>query len=73
MIAAEALQRNADARLDLTAPQGLLDDGAPGAIAHGVIAWARLFAPATDIYGGTSEIYRNNLAHRMLGLPKNPK
>ena len=70
VLAAATLQRQADTLLDLTSPAGLLDRGAPGAIAHGVLAWARLFAPATDVYGGTSEIYRNNLARGQLGLPR---
>jgi alkylation response protein AidB-like acyl-CoA dehydrogenase len=68
--ASAALARHAEALLDLTAPAGLLDGGAPGTVEHGVIAWARLFAPATDIYGGTSEMYRNNLARGVLGLPR---
>lgn len=68
--AAETLIRHADALADLTAPAGILDDGADGAIAHGLIGWARLFAPGTAIYGGTTEIYRNNLARGVLGLPR---
>jgi alkylation response protein AidB-like acyl-CoA dehydrogenase len=68
--AAETLMRHADAIADLTAPAGILDRGAPGAIEHGLLGWARLFAPGPAIYGGTTEIYRNNLARGTLGLPR---
>jgi alkylation response protein AidB-like acyl-CoA dehydrogenase len=70
VMAAETLIRHADALADLTAPAGILAEGAEGAIAHGLIGWARLFAPGTAIYGGTTEIYRNNLARGALGLPR---
>ncbi|WP_370326595.1 acyl-CoA dehydrogenase family protein [Euzebya sp.] len=69
-LSAEALLRHADALADLTAPFGVLDHGAVGAAAAGVVSEARLHAPATKIYGGTSEIYRNNIAAGELGLPR---
>ncbi|GAA1844301.1 acyl-CoA dehydrogenase family protein [Pseudonocardia ailaonensis] len=70
VVAAGALQHHADRLLDLTAPWGLLSAGTPGSAVDGLLAWARDFAPAADVYGGTSEIYRNNLARRSLGLPR---
>jgi alkylation response protein AidB-like acyl-CoA dehydrogenase len=70
LTAAEALSKHADAIVDMAAPEGLLDRDAIGAVADGVLAWARLFASATTIYGGTSEIHRNNLARGELGLPR---
>jgi alkylation response protein AidB-like acyl-CoA dehydrogenase len=42
---------------------------APGAVADGAIERAARHAPLTTIYGGTSEIQRNNIAERHLGLP----
>lgn len=67
---AETLALHADVIADLTAPVGVLHADAPGSIASGLIGWARLFAPGTAIYGGTTEIYRNNLARAELGLPR---
>lgn len=69
-LSAEALLRHAETLADLVAPLGLLEAGVVGAAAAGVIAEARLHAPATKIYGGTSEIYRNNIAVGELGLPR---
>jgi hypothetical protein len=53
----------------MAAPEGLLDFGVDGSIAAGIIASERQHAPGTAVYGGTTEIYRNNLARR-LGLPR---
>ncbi|HEY6798936.1 MAG TPA: acyl-CoA dehydrogenase family protein [Kineosporiaceae bacterium] len=66
----ETLALHADAIADLTAPVGVLHSEAPGSVASGLIGWARLFAPGTAIYGGTTEIYRNNIARADLGLPR---
>ncbi|HVW42478.1 MAG TPA: acyl-CoA dehydrogenase family protein [Amycolatopsis sp.] len=68
--AAETLARDADVLADLMAPAGVLADGADGAVGQGSAAWARLFAPATQIYGGTTNIWRNNVARSSLGLPR---
>lgn len=68
-LSAAALIRNADRLGDMAAPESVLDRGYGGSIAAGVIAQARMHAPGADIYGGTSEIYRNNIA-RGLGLPR---
>ncbi|GAA4558558.1 acyl-CoA dehydrogenase family protein [Pseudonocardia xishanensis] len=70
VVAAEALQRHADTLLGLAGPAGLLGPGEPGGAVDGILAWARTFAPATDVYGGTSEVYRNNIARQGLGLPR---
>jgi len=66
---AAALIRNADRFIDLAAPESILSREAEGSDAAAVLAWARMYAPGTDVYGGTTEIYRNNIA-RGLGLPR---
>ena len=68
-MAAEALAANADRLADMAAPEGILEFGVDGSIAAGIIASERQHAPGSAIYGGTTEIYRNNLARR-LGLPR---
>jgi len=42
-----------------------------GAAAEGFIDYDARHSPVTTIYGGTSEIQRNNIAERHLGLPRN--
>ena len=42
----------------------------PGAAADGWIDYDARHSPVTTIYGGTSEINRNNIAERHLGLPR---
>jgi len=49
---------------------GLLGFHTDGAAAGGWIDYDARHAPVTTIYGGTSEINRNNVAERHLGLPK---
>ena len=51
--------------------EGLLSFGAEDAAASGWIDYDARHAPVTTIYGGTSEINRNNIAERHLGLPRN--
>jgi 3-oxocholest-4-en-26-oyl-CoA dehydrogenase alpha subunit len=50
--------------------EGLIQLFEPDAAAHGWIEYDARHAPVTTIYGGTSEINRNNIAERHLGLPK---
>ena len=49
---------------------GLLGFGTDGAAAGGWIDYDARHSPVTTIYGGTTEINRNNVAERHLGLPR---
>jgi alkylation response protein AidB-like acyl-CoA dehydrogenase len=55
---------------DLAGAQGLLKQSGP--LGSDPMWWANgfLFAPALTIGGGTSEVLRNVIAERMLGLPR---
>jgi len=64
---------------DLAGADGMLDGTAPGFRAPGGGPWTELlwaygylFAPALTIGGGTSEVQRNIIAERTLGLPHDP-
>jgi alkylation response protein AidB-like acyl-CoA dehydrogenase len=65
----ELEQEIADTVLALVGPHGLLMPGAAGAPLDGRAARAVLFAPMYTIGGGTSNILRNIIAIRGLGLP----
>jgi alkylation response protein AidB-like acyl-CoA dehydrogenase len=66
----EAYQKACRWFLRAAAPDSLLQFGERGAAAGGWIEYESRHAPVTTIYGGTSEINRNNIAERHLGLPK---
>ncbi len=69
LFSTEAFTRAADRFLDLAGPAGLVRDDD----VHEVSAFFEYcyrFAPVTTIYGGTSEIQRNLIAQRGLGLPR---
>jgi alkylation response protein AidB-like acyl-CoA dehydrogenase len=68
--ATEAYQKAARWFAQASAPAGLLQFHEPGAAADGWIDYDVRHSPVTTIYGGTSEINRNNVAERHLGLPK---
>jgi alkylation response protein AidB-like acyl-CoA dehydrogenase len=69
LFATEAFTRASEQLLDFLGPQGLLE--APGeSPAKGFIEHCWRYAPVTTIAGGTSEIQKNNIAERMLGLPR---
>jgi alkylation response protein AidB-like acyl-CoA dehydrogenase len=70
VFATEAYQRSASALQAIAAPDSLLGFDEAGAAASGWIDYdARHSVPQT-IQGGTSEINRNNIAERRLGLPR---
>jgi alkylation response protein AidB-like acyl-CoA dehydrogenase len=58
---------------DLTGAAGMVDGGGPlgGPDEHGW-GYGFLFAPALTIGGGTTQVQRNILAERVLGLPHDP-
>ena len=51
-------------------PEGWARLGETGAAGNGWIDYDARHAPVTTIYGGTTEINRNNVAERHLGLPR---
>jgi alkylation response protein AidB-like acyl-CoA dehydrogenase len=67
LLSAEHMQRGADLALELLGPKLAVLDG-PGFIAAQVL----IFSRAMTIAGGTSEITRNQIGERILGLPRDP-
>lgn len=70
IFATEAYQRAVGWFHEMAAAEGLLRLHQPGAAADGWIEYDARHSPVTTIYGGTSEINRNNVAERHLGLPR---
>jgi alkylation response protein AidB-like acyl-CoA dehydrogenase len=70
IVSSENLIRTARDLIDLVGPVGLLPYGADGALGGGWIEYSHRFAQGTAIYGGTTDIHRNIIAERMLGLPR---
>ena len=70
VFATEAYQKAVGWFHEMAAAEGLLQFHQPGAAADGWIEYDARHAPVTTIYGGTSEINRNNIAERHLGLPR---
>ncbi len=70
VFATEAYQRAAAWCQQMAGPAGLLHFHETGAAAGGYVDYDARHAPVTTIYGGTSEINRNNIAERHLGFPK---
>ncbi len=69
VLGSETDQRLQDLALDLFGPYGGLRDGAE-ALGGGAIPRQFLYARSETIMGGTSEIQRNVIAQRILGLPR---
>lgn len=69
VLGSETDQRLQDLALDLFGTYGALRDG-PEALAAGAIPRQFLYARSETIMGGTSEIQRNVIAQRILGLPR---
>jgi alkylation response protein AidB-like acyl-CoA dehydrogenase len=71
LFATESAQRHYDDILDILGADGLLSPEAEGAAAGGRFEAGFRSAVVETIYGGTSEIIRELVAERRLGLPKN--
>jgi alkylation response protein AidB-like acyl-CoA dehydrogenase len=63
-------QRVKETALELLGLPGLLTRDDPGAVDDGQWCHAWLWSRAATIYAGTSEIQRNIIARRVLGLPR---
>jgi alkylation response protein AidB-like acyl-CoA dehydrogenase len=63
-------QRMTEFAMELQGPGSQLIEESPHAIDGGKWQYEYMRARANSIEGGTSEIQRNTLAERMLGLPK---
>jgi alkylation response protein AidB-like acyl-CoA dehydrogenase len=67
LLSAEHAQRTADTALALLGPDVALSGGLAGAVGSALV-----FTRCLSIAGGTSEITRNQIAERILGLPRDP-
>jgi 3-oxochol-4-en-24-oyl-CoA dehydrogenase len=67
MIQAEHAQRVADLAFTLAGEEGCYADGSEGPAVE-----SYLFTRCLTIAGGTSEIVRNQIAERILGMPRDP-
>ena len=70
LFSSEAIERMSQDFTELLGPDGLRSYFDPSAPEGGRIEHAMRFSLGTTIYGGTSEVQRNIIAQRGLGLPK---
>jgi alkylation response protein AidB-like acyl-CoA dehydrogenase len=70
LFASETYQKATRWLQEAAGAAGLLRMGEAGAAADGHVDYDARHAPVMTIYGGTSEINRNNIAERHLGLPR---
>ncbi|HEY4928227.1 MAG TPA: acyl-CoA dehydrogenase family protein [Acidimicrobiales bacterium] len=70
LFSSEALKERAQDMVDIVGPDALRSYFDPTAPCHGVIEHMLRHAVGTTIYAGTSEIHRNMIAQRGLGLPR---
>jgi alkylation response protein AidB-like acyl-CoA dehydrogenase len=66
----EMSQRLHDTLMDVLGPDGLCWQPGPRAVAGGRLVRSFLYYRSASIFAGTSEIQRNILAERVLGLPR---
>lgn len=70
LTATELTQRMAKFAVELAGPQALVEGESPFALDRGRWLASILYSPSLTIAGGTSEVNRNIIAERILGLPK---
>jgi alkylation response protein AidB-like acyl-CoA dehydrogenase len=63
-------QKVKDTAIEILGPSGLVPHGDPLAVEDGYWAHELLWSRAATIYAGTSEVQRNIIANRVLGLPR---
>ena len=63
-------QRVKGTAIEILGEQGLVASGDPLALDGGYWAYELLWSRAGTIYAGTSEVQRNIIANRVLGLPR---
>jgi alkylation response protein AidB-like acyl-CoA dehydrogenase len=68
---AESMTADADELVDMLGVDGVLPHGDPEAPVDGWVEHLYRHAAVTTIYGGTSEVQRDIIASRGLGLPRN--
>jgi alkylation response protein AidB-like acyl-CoA dehydrogenase len=72
LLTSEVDQAMANFGLDLAGPAGTLEPGSPGAAKGGNVALSYLLMRAATLGAGTSEIQRNLIGEKLLGLPRDP-
>lgn len=72
LLTSEVDQAMADFGLDLAGGAGTLERGSVGATKNGNVARSYLLMRAATFGAGTSEIQRNVIAEKLLGLPRDP-
>ena len=70
LFASEEYQKASRWFQEMAGAEGLLQFHQPGAVADGWIEYDARHSPVTTIYGGTTEINKNNIAERHLRLPR---
>jgi alkylation response protein AidB-like acyl-CoA dehydrogenase len=63
-------QRQKEAAMEMLGPYAQLISGSKWAVDHGRWPRAFLWSRAGTIYAGSSEIQRNIIAERVLGMPR---
>ncbi len=70
LLTSEVDQAMANFGLELAGPAGTLERGSVGAVKNGNVAQSYLLMRAATFGAGTSEIQRNVIGEKLLGLPR---
>ncbi len=71
LFASESVQRSTEELLELLGPEALLPETEADSPAEGAVEFEWRKSAVGTIYAGTSEVMRNIIAERFLGLPRN--